>query len=238
MNGLTLRAVTHRYESPGPPALYGVDLTVGPGQTVALTGGSGSGKSTLLAIAGLLVRPTSGQVLVDDVDASRLGESARTVLRRSHIGFLFQEARLLRHLTVLENVLLPVLATATRADPELARDLLDRVGLAHLADRRPGTLSGGQAQRAAFCRALVTRPNLVLADEPTSALDADLTAVLCDLLGEAAAEGVGVVVATHDPLLMAWAGRVVQLRGGAVEASRQRPVSTRPGPGPTDGAGR
>lgn len=213
MNGLVLRSVTHRYEPSGPPALRDVDLGVLPGQTVAITGPSGSGKSTLLAVAGLLLRPTAGQVAVEEVETTRLGEAARTAQRRQ-IGFLFQDARLLRHLTVLENVLLPTLATAVRAHPQAARDLLGRVGLAHLADRRPGTLSGGQAQRVAFCRALVSRPRIVLADEPTSALDADLTAVLCDLLGEAAGRGAAVVVATHDPLLMTWAGSVVRLSGG------------------------
>lgn len=214
---LRMEAVSHGYDA-GSLVLEDFDLAVAAGETVALVGPSGSGKTTALTIAGLLQVPSSGRVRVAGEEPS--DDASRTQSRARHVGFLFQDARLVRHLTVLENVMLPLLADTRAASTARALELLEAVGLSDLAGRRPGTLSGGQAQRVAFCRALVRAPQLVLADEPTSALDRQAAEVLRGCLTTAAADGVAVVVATHDPLMTEWSSRVVELDRGAMKVVR------------------
>ena len=186
------------------PVLSGINLTVEPEQTVSIVGPSGSGKTTLLNLMGGLDKPTSGKILLNqkNLDSLQNGELAR--LRNRRVGFVFQLHYLLAQCTVLENVLLPTLATR-QSDPEKkqarkrAMDLLERTQMTRYAESRPGQLSGGQRQRVAVVRALINRPDILLADEPTGSLDADTAGQLTDLLLELnQSESVALVIATHS----------------------------------------
>ncbi len=196
--------------------LRGVDLTLGPGESVAICGPSGCGKSTLLNIIGTLDRPDSGTVALDGRDATALSEAELSEVRSRVLGFVFQMHHLLPQCSILENVLVPTL-TGRSPDgaEERARKLLERVGLGARAGHRPGQLSGGECQRAAVVRALINRPRLVLADEPTGSLDRASAESLAMLLGELnREEGVALVTVTHSPELAKRAGRVLELRDG------------------------
>jgi len=217
---LALEAVTRVY-NPGLPSevavLRGAELTLAPGELVALVAPSGAGKSTLLHIAGLLDRPDGGHVRIDGQEAAGLGDGARTALRRSVVGFVYQFHHLLPEFTALENVALP--QRAHGATPAAARAraaaLLDRVGLAPRADHRPAQLSGGERQRVAFCRALANAPRLLLADEPTGNLDPETAARVFDtMLGLARETGLAALVATHNADLAARMDRVLRLQAG------------------------
>lgn len=159
----------------GPLAvLAGVDLTMSPGEALAITGPSGSGKSTLLHILGTLDSPTAGTVTLDGVNPFELSEPELAKFRNRRVGFVFQDHHLLPQCSVLENVLIPTLVNRDAKPPEteaFARELLDRVGLGHRLDHRPAELSGGERQRVAVARALIQKPALLLADEPTGNLD-------------------------------------------------------------------
>lgn len=200
-------------------ALRGVSLDVRHGETLAVTGPSGSGKSTLLSILGGLDRPTRGEHLFDGRPLDALDDDALSRLRNREIGFVFQAFHLLPQLTVLENVEAPFLYGDTPPDEwrPRAEAVLARVGLLARAGHRPSELSGGEAQRAAIARALVTRPRLVLADEPTGNLDTATGDEIAALLAELAADGATVVLVTHDERLAARARRVVALRDGRVD---------------------
>lgn len=224
---LELRAVERHYRRGEEvvTALGGVDLSVRPGELLAVLGRSGSGKSTLLHIAGGLDTPDSGTVMVAGVEISAMPAAARARLRRRSIGFVFQFFHLLPSLSVSENVELPLLVERTRASHARAsrdrasRDraaaMLDAVGLAHRARHLPGELSGGEMQRVAVARALVTQPALVLADEPTGNLDSVTGASVLDLLTSHVREmGAALVMATHDPAAAACADRAVELSDG------------------------
>jgi lipoprotein-releasing system ATP-binding protein len=192
------------YPTPSGPlvVLEDVNLTLEPGQSVAIMGPSGSGKSTLLNILGALDRPTSGRVILDGQDYALLGDNQLARLRNQHLGFLFQDHHLLPQCTVLENVLIPLLAFGrpSRADVARAKALLQRVGLAERIDYFPGELSGGERQRVALVRALIGRPKLLLADEPTGNLDAENAAQVIELMLELQKEfGSILVVVTHSP---------------------------------------
>ena len=184
-----------------------------PGVVTALTGPSGRGKSTLLYVLGLMLTPSSGAVTIDDEVASTLPDHRRAQLRATRIGFVFQDSELDPSRIILDSVTEPGLyAGGDRVELlTRARDLLTRFGLADRADHRPGQISGGQAQRVAICRALVNSPDIVLADEPTGNLDPDNSALVLDALAEAAGEGRTVVVATHDPTVVARADEVLSL---------------------------
>jgi len=204
-------------------ALAGVDLHIGRGEFVAITGSSGSGKSTLLNILGCLDHPTRGSYRLDDEEVAGLDDEATSELRNRRIGFVFQSFHLLPRLSVLENVLLPLrfahgIDEARQNDIEgHARELLGRVGLGERLDHRPGELSGGQVQRAAVARALVMRPSLLLADEPTGNLDSKSAADVMGLIDGLHREGQTVVLVTHDAEIAEHAPRQVRLRDGRIE---------------------
>jgi ABC-type lipoprotein export system ATPase subunit len=203
---------------PAGPVVAVRDLSVAidAGELVAICGPSGCGKSTLLHILGCVDAPSQGQMLVDGVDVSTLGDAQRSAIRLSKIGFVFQRFFLLPMLTAAENVELPQ-AEAGTARPERrqrTRELLDYVGLAHRADHRPSQLSGGEAQRVAIARALANRPRLLLADEPTGELDQKTGQQIVALFERVHADGTTVVVVTHDPAIAARAPRVLDMRDG------------------------
>ena len=200
-------------------ALHGLDLDVESGEMVAITGTSGSGKSTLLNILGCLDRPTSGEYRLDGVPVQTLDDDALATLRNQRLGFVFQGFNLLSRTTALEQVMLPMLydRTGRFPDPEpRARAALERVGLGHRLHHTPDALSGGQQQRVAVARALVTAPALVLADEPTGNLDSRATADVMGLFAELHAQGVTLLLVTHEEGVAAACPRRVTLRDGAL----------------------
>ena len=220
---LRLTEVSKRYESPtgaeAVSALRDISIEIGRTESVAVVGPSGSGKSTLLNIIGTLDRPTSGQVLLDGQDLSRIDDIKIAAVRNRQIGFVFQAHHLLPQCTVLENVLVPTLANNDAAlrngAGERAKRLLDKVGLGARLTHRPGQLSGGERQRVAVVRALINQPKLLLADEPTGALDRASAQNLADLLVQLSREeGVTLVVVTHALDLAKRMGRVLELRDG------------------------
>src|SRR5262245_37810954 len=187
-------------------------------------GPSGSGKSTLLQLAAGLDRPTSGSVVLDGEDLSGLGEVALTRLRRERIGFVFQAFNLLPALTVEQNVALPLRLAGHRPKRVEVQSVLERVGLAARGRHRPAELSGGEQQRAAIARALITRPAVIFADEPTGALDTGAAEAILRLLSDAVeTEGQTVVVVTHDPTAASHAERVVFLVDGRLAGELRRP---------------
>lgn len=219
---LTLEKIEKIY-NPGEPGevavLKGANITIAPGEVVALVAPSGAGKSTLLHIAGLLDTPSTGRVSIGGEDVTDLGDRRRTALRRSKIGFIYQFHHLLPEFTAAENIILPQLANGASQGTakERAALLLDRVGVAHRATHRPAELSGGEQQRVAFCRALANAPELLLADEPTGNLDPETSdrvfGALMDLVRET---GLSALIATHNHELAARMDRVVHLDGGIV----------------------
>lgn len=199
-------------------ALREVDLSVEPGELVAVMGPSGSGKSTLLTIAGSLEEPTSGEVTVGGVPLSRLSRNERATLRRRAIGYVFQDFNLLAGLTAAENVSLPLEldGTSVRAARTAAMAVLERLGLTDRADRFPDELSGGERQRVAIARAVVGERHLLLADEPSGALDSVNGESVMRMVRATCQGGVAGVVVTHDAQLASWADRVVFLRDGRI----------------------
>ena len=213
-----LEAVSHSYAR--TPALRGVSLRVAPGEVVALTGPSGGGKSTALHAAAGLLRPQAGRVTLLGHQLHDLDETASAVLRRREIGIVLQYGQLVADLPLLDNVALPLLLDGSELESArtAARDALARAGLEGLDAAVPAELSGGQAQRAAVARALITSPRLVLADEPVASLDPDGgREMLALLLAVARVHGGGVLLVTHDNAVAALADREVRLRAGAVE---------------------
>jgi putative ABC transport system ATP-binding protein len=200
------------------PALRGVSLTVGEGDYVAIVGTSGSGKSTLMHLLGALDRPTSGTLLIDGRDVSTLGPAEMARLRNETIGFVFQSFHLLPRTTARDNVALPLVyrGTGRRERRERAAAMLERVGLAHRVDHRPNQMSGGEQQRVAIARALITSPSVLLADEPTGNLDSATGGQVLTLLEELNAEGVAVVLVTHDREVAARARRQIVMKDGVI----------------------
>ena len=221
---VTCRGVSRVYEGDGIPvhALRGVDFELKTGEWVSVAGPSGSGKSTLLHVIGGLDQPTEGTVTVDDVEVTALSEAELSDLRLRKIGFVFQAYNLIPVLSALENVefIMQLQGVAGGERRQRAIDALDALGLADLADRRPGEMSGGQQQRVAIARAIVTNPVLLLADEPSANLDTATTEELLDVLRRLNRErGVTILTATHDPMVMSYTTRQVNLRDGHVVAS-------------------
>ena len=202
----------------GPtPALRGTTVAVGAGEVLAVMGPSGSGKSTLLhCLAGILV-PEQGEVLFGGRRVDRMGEAERSALRRDHFGFVFQFGQLVPELTALENVALPLLLKGVRRATAVAETTgwFQHLGLDGLERRRSGELSGGQAQRVALARGLVTRPEVLFADEPTGSLDSLTGEQVMELLvGSARRQGTTVVLVTHDARVAAYADREIVVRDG------------------------
>ncbi len=215
---LSLRGVTKTYQGARPvEVLRGIDLTLTAGEVVALVAPSGAGKSTLLHISGLLDVPTGGDVHLLGQAMHQAHDSSRTARRRKDIGFVYQFHHLLPEFTALENVVLPQLADgqSRNAAETRAQDLLARVGLSERTGHRPAALSGGEQQRAAFCRALANAPRLLLADEPTGNLDAETSDRVFDALMELVREtGLTALIATHNLELAARMDRMVRLDAG------------------------
>ena len=202
-----------------------VDLTIAPGEFVAVLGPSGSGKSTLLALMAGLDRPTSGEVLIDGTAIQAMSEDGLALLRRKKIGFVFQSFQLLSNLTARENVLLPIELLGLSNPFDRADELLAAVGLAERGHHYPSQLSGGEQQRIALARAFAARPPILLADEPTGNLDGATGRRVLELLTELRArEGTTLVLVTHDPAVAALAGRQIHLRDGRVERDERAVV--------------
>ncbi|WP_149183489.1 ABC transporter ATP-binding protein [Streptomyces sp. TRM49041] len=217
---IELRQVGLTYSGPPPvEALKPCELVIRRGEFVTVVGPSGSGKSTFLNIVGLLDAPTAGTFLLDGIDTGKLGDGDRTSLRGRRIGFVFQSFHLLPHRSSLENVILAMVYSGVPRSQrrERAREALVRVGLEHRIDAAPTRLSGGERQRVAIARALVARPSLLLCDEPTGNLDTSNAQTVLTLLDDLHAEGMTVVVITHDPQTAARGSRTVAIRDGVLE---------------------
>jgi len=222
---IVLSGLTKQFDSAGGTLsiLRGIDLELSRGEALVVTGPSGSGKSTLLYIIGLLDQPTGGTIRILESEPSRLSEADLATFRNAHIGFIFQDHHLLPQCSVLENVLLPMLAGdgASDEDEQRARKLLDRVGLGERVTHRPAQLSGGERQRVAVCRALINEPEILLADEPTGNLDQSTAEAVGDLLLELSREeNVLLVCATHSVDLAARFPRHLELREGRLEPAQ------------------
>jgi ABC-type lipoprotein export system ATPase subunit len=216
---LEIENVKKHYRAQGAEvsALRGVSLTLGPGQFVALVGRSGCGKSTLLNLAGAMDFPSSGQVSIDGAITTRLNDAQLTVLRRTKIGFIFQNFQLLPTLSVAENVELPLLLAGTANPRQQALESLAWVELADYAHRMPHQLSGGQMQRVAIARALVHRPKLLLADEPIGNLDTTTGNLILDLLRRATRDlDTAILMATHSPDSTRVTDHTVEMRDGLI----------------------
>ncbi len=200
-------------------ALCGVSIKIDPGEFVAIMGPSGSGKSTLMHIIGLLDTPTKGQVLIKGVDASRLSEDERAILRRKTIGFVFQQYNLSPSLTALENVELPMIFAGVPKDVrrKRAKELLEMVDMGNRLNHYPNQLSGGQQQRVAIARALANDPEIILADEPTGNLDTERGEKVMEIFHRLNEQGKTIVLVTHDPEVAKHAERVIKIRDGRLE---------------------
>lgn len=215
--------VSKSYESPDGSqetvVLKDIDLKIAAGESLAVVGPSGSGKSTLLNIIGALDTPTTGKVLLDARDIGCLTEPELAKIRNRHVGFVFQMHHLLPQCTVLENVILPTLVLEGKDFDahERAVELLGRVGLSEHLQHYPGQLSGGERQRVAVVRAMINRPEVLLADEPTGSLDRRTSESIADLLVEMNQdEGVGLVVVTHSEKLAGRMAKVMELKDGTL----------------------
>jgi putative ABC transport system ATP-binding protein len=225
-------------------ALDGVSFAIASGEFVSIMGPSGSGKSTCMNLIGCLDHPTSGEIRINGEDTSQMSDAALAHLRNKTVGFVFQQYHLIPNMTVLENVMLPLryLGLPVRERRERAAEVLSRIGLEDRLKHRPMELSGGQKQRAAIARALVTRPNLILADEPTGALDSETGRSVIDLFAEIHAEGTTIVMVTHDSEIGAMARRRITIRDGRItgdsgEKPEGRTVMEKPkGHGPVGGS--
>jgi putative ABC transport system ATP-binding protein len=207
-------------------ALRGVDLDVAGGRLTAVMGPSGSGKSTLMHILAGLDKPTNGEVLIADTSIGTLDDNDLTRLRREHIGFVFQFFNLLPMLTAEENIRLPLTLAGEKADPAFFRELIDKVGLEKRLDHRPAELSGGEQQRVAITRALLSRPTVVFADEPTGNLDSKTGGEILELLRTTVEDyGQTLVMVTHDAVAASKADRILFLADGRIvrDAGRLTP---------------
>lgn len=227
---LRFKGVSRRFRQGGEEltVLEGVDCAVYEGEIAALVGPSGSGKSTLLHLAGLLDRPSEGEVFIEGEPTGRLPDRRRTALRGKRIGFVYQFHHLQPEFSALENTMLPLLIQGVprRQAAAEATKLLEAVGLSHRLDHRPARLSGGEQQRVAIARALVHRPALLLADEPTGNLDVDTAAKIFDLLLYLVkSQGMAALIATHDPdLARRMSYRITLCEGKAVTEWKEESV--------------
>ncbi len=218
---------TYRTGQHNVPVLRGVEMSVNRGEFVSIIGQSGSGKSTLLHLMGLLDQPTVGEIHIEGQRVDDLPQATRDELRNRVFGFIFQFYHLLPELSVLENVLTPLMIRENaltfwkrkREYREMAEEILDRVGLSHRLKHRPSELSGGEMQRTAIARALVAGPQVLLADEPTGNLDAETGQGIIELLRSLNEDqGLTIVMVTHDEAIAQQAHRIVRLASGRLEA--------------------
>jgi putative ABC transport system ATP-binding protein len=200
-------------------ALKGVDIDIRHGEFVAIMGRSGSGKSTLLHMLGLLDKPTSGQIFINDYDVIKLSEKDRARFRLEQLGYVFQEYSLIGELTVLENVYLPsVCLNHGNNYKKYARELLDIVGLGHRLDHYAGEISGGEQQRVAIARSLINKPGILFADEPTASLDMESSIMVLKLFKKLNKElKQTIVMVTHEPDDEVYVDRVIRLSSGLVD---------------------
>jgi len=229
---VSLRGIERVYYKPDGSvlvnALGGVDLDVPSGQSLAIMGPSGSGKSTLMNILGCLDRPTSGTFMLAGNDVSALDDSELSLVRGDQIGFVFQSFNLIPQLTIEENVEVPLFYRRIKASERRghATNILKRVGLGNRLHHKPSELSGGQQQRAAIARALVTKPSILLADEPTGNLDTQTGDDILQLFGEMNAEGLTVMVVTHDQQVGNKCERTIDLLDGLIDRDTANVKST------------
>jgi putative ABC transport system ATP-binding protein len=221
---IQLASVTKSYPiGGGITVLRDVTFAVAAGEFVGIIGPSGSGKSSLLHILGLLDRPTTGTFHFDGIDVATLSDAHLSALRGSRLGFVFQSFHLVAHLSVLENVELPLFYQRVPRNHRHRRaaELLDQVGLSHRLHHHPGQLSGGECQRTAIARALVSRPTLILADEPTGNLDSRTGADILALFDAVHRQGTSIIMITHDPRIAGRIPRVLHINDGILtEAPR------------------
>lgn len=207
-------------------ALRGVDLEIHEGEFTTIFGPSGSGKTTLLNLVGALDRPTSGTVIFNGSNIGELNKNELALLRRDKIGFIFQNYNLIPVLSAYENVEFALSIARRnhgRGGKEKVRDILDRVGLGDMLDRRPNELSGGQKQRVAVARALVKEPRLILADEPTANLDSETGREVLEIMVRMNQElNTTFIFSTHDPMVMEYAGRLLEIRDGMISRDEGR----------------
>ncbi len=218
---LNCRQLTKRYDQGGldVEVLKGVDLNIEKGERVAIMGASGSGKSTLLHLLGGLEKASGGEVILDGVDINKVSAAKLAKLRNKSLGFIYQSHHLLGEFTVLENVAMPLLIAGESVKQARIRaaELLQRVGLGHRVEHKPGELSGGERQRAAVARALINKPCLILADEPTGNLDSKTADQVYQLMLELNQElNVSFLVVTHDHELAARMGKVLHMEDGLI----------------------
>lgn len=204
-------------------ALGGITLQVEEGEFLAMVGPSGSGKSTLLSILGGINPPTLGRVLIDDIDVYQLSAEQRADFRSEYLGFVFQQFQLIPYLTAVENVMLPLAITdrSNKEQWEMAKGVLEKVGLGNKLDRLPNQLSGGEQERVAIARAIVNRPPILFADEPTGALDTKTGEEIMDLFKTLNQEGQTIIMVTHNLEALKHVSRAVFIRDGLLEKTER-----------------
>jgi len=197
-------------------AVAGVRLSIREGEFIGVMGESGSGKSTLLGMIGAMNAPTSGRLIVDDIEVYSLGQEQRADFRREFLGFVFQSFHLVPYLTVIENVMLPlaIVRAAKKKKRQMAEAALAQVGLSDKADRLPGQISGGEKERVAIARSIVNEPPVLLADEPTGNLDTRTTREIMELLSQLNQDGMTIIMVTHSPDCADYAGRLLRVSDG------------------------
>lgn len=223
---LESRELEKTYFSTDPPTqvLLGIDLAVREGEFLVIMGASGSGKSTLLYSISGMDRPTAGQVLLDGRDLTTLSDDEMSRVRLTQMGFIFQHAYFLENLNIRDNILLPALKSAPKdRDAAVGRvdSLMERFGIAHVANHSITQVSGGQLQRASICRALACEPEVLFADEPTGALNSAMSLEVMDALTDVHRAGTTLVMVTHDPSCAARGERVIYLRDGRLVGSKE-----------------